>query len=96
MAHFSKSELIKLQKQLGTDQAIGEKFGITRQAVHQMRKKYGIDSNYADNPERNAKIIAAYKKGASGTVLAKKFDLSISQTYRILKTAGKGKAKKRK
>jgi Mor family transcriptional regulator len=96
LARISKAELIKLQKQLGTDEAIGKKFKITRQAVHQLRKKYGIDSSYADNPERNAKIIAAYKKGASGTTLARKFELSISQTYRILKTAGKGKAKKRK
>jgi hypothetical protein len=84
MARISKTELIKLQKQLGTDEAIGKKFKITRQAVHQLRKKYGIDSSYADNPERNA----------SGTALAKKFELSISQTYRILKTAGKAKKKK--
>jgi Mor family transcriptional regulator len=96
MARISKTELIKLQKQLGTDEAIGKKFKITRQAVHQLRKKYGIDSSYADNPERNAKIIAAYKKGSSGTALAKKFELSISQTYRILKTASKSKAKKKK
>lgn len=95
MARISKSELIKLQKQLGTDEAIGKRFKITRQAVHQLRKKYGIESSYADNPERNAKIVAAYKKGASGTALAKKFDLSISQTYRILKISG-SKAKKKK
>ena len=94
MAHFTKTELIKLQKQLGTDEAIGEKFGITRQAVHQMRRKYGIESRYADNPERNAKIIAAYKKGTSGTTLARKYDLSISQAYRIIKMAGKSKKKK--
>jgi Mor family transcriptional regulator len=94
MAQFTKTELIKLQKQLGTDEAIGAKFGITRQAVHQMRMKYGIESRYADNPERNAKIIAAYKKGISGTVLAKKFEISISQAYRIIKPAGKSKKKK--
>ena len=94
MAHFTKSELIKLQKQLGTDNAIGEKFGITRQAVHQMRKKYGVESRRADNPERNAKIIASRKKGASGISVAKKFGLSISQTYRILAQAGKARKKK--
>lgn len=96
MARISKTELIKLHKQLGTDQAIGEKFNITRQAVHQLRKKYGIESSYADNPERNAKIVAAFKKGVSGIALAKKFELSVSQTYRILKTVGKSKAKKKK
>jgi DNA invertase Pin-like site-specific DNA recombinase len=96
MARISKNDLIKLQRQLGTDEAIGKKFKITRQAIHQLRKKYGIESNYADNPQRNASIIAAYKKGASGTACAKKFDLSVSQTYRILNVAGKGKAKKKK
>jgi phage terminase large subunit len=89
MPRISKTELVKLQKKLATDEAIGKKFHITRQAIHQLRKKYGIVSNYAGNPARNKKIIALYKKGATGTALAKKFDMSISQTYRIIKMAGK-------
>jgi hypothetical protein len=93
MARISKTQLIKLQKQLRTDAAIGEQFGITRQAVHQLRKKYGIDSSLADNPERNADIVNAYKKGSSGTALAKKFKLSISQTYRIINETKKDKKK---
>jgi hypothetical protein len=93
MARISKTQLIKLQKQLKTDAAIGEQFGITRQAVHQLRKKYGIESSLADNPERNADIVAAYGKGASGTALAKKFKLSISQTYRIINETKKSKKK---
>jgi hypothetical protein len=100
MACISKSELIKLQKKLKTDAKIGEKFNITRQAVHQLRKKYGIDSVIAKNDERNQKIVKAYENGAAGTVISKKFDLSVSQTYRIInemKKSGKKKsAKKRK
>ncbi len=84
MARISKAQLIKLQKKLQTDAAIGEQFGITRQAVHQLRKKYGIESSLADNPQRNAEIVKLYEGGASGTALAKKFKLSISQTYRII------------
>ena len=42
MPRFSKSELIKLQKKLKTDAEIGKKFGMTRQAVHTMRKFSGI------------------------------------------------------
>ena len=60
---------------------------------HQIRKLYGIPSSIADNPERNEKIIALYKKGMSGTAIAKKFDLSISQAYRIINDAGAGKNK---
>ena len=89
MARISKTQLIKLQKKLKTDAAIGEQFGITRQAVHQLRKKYGIESSLADNPQRNAEIVTMYGKGASGTTLAKKYKLSISQTYRIINESKK-------
>ena len=88
MARISKSELIKLQKQLVTDEAIGKKFKVTRQAIHQLRKKYGIPSSLVGNPERNEKVVALYKKGASGTDIAKKFDMSVSQAYRIINDAG--------
>lgn len=94
MSKITKQELIKLQKSLVTDEAIGEKFGITRQAVHNMRKKYGIESRYITNPKRNAGIVAAFKKGTSGTDLAKKFELSVSQTYRIINEAGAVRKKK--
>lgn len=94
MARISKSELIKLQKKLKTDAKIGEKFDITRQAVHQLRKKYGIESMIAKNDERNEKIVKAYQKGASGTALSKKFQLSVSQTYRIINEAKKSGKKK--
>jgi DNA invertase Pin-like site-specific DNA recombinase len=98
MARISKQQLIKLQKKLTTDALIGEQFGITRQAVHQLRKKYGIQSSIADNPIRNSKIVKMYKAGTSGTALAKKFDLSVSQTYRVINESlgAKKKAKKRK
>jgi hypothetical protein len=98
MARISKQELIRLQKKLTTDALIGEKFDITRQAVHQLRKKYGIDSSIADNPIRNSKIVKAYGAGTSGTALAKKFNLSVSQTYRVINESkgSKKKSKKRK
>ena len=91
MARITKTQLINLQKKLKTDQKIGEKFGITRQAIHQMRNVYGIPSNVAKNKERNEKIVKAYKSGASGTAIAKKFKLSISQTYRVINAGKKGK-----
>lgn len=84
MALITKDALIRLQKQLKTDALIGEKFGVSRQAIHQLRDKYGIESVIAKNDIRNQKILEAYKKGKPGTDLAEKFDLSISQTYRII------------
>ena len=95
MARISKVELIKLQKTLKTDAAIGEKFGISRQAVHQLRQKYELDYNKGKNKERNEKIAALYKKGVAGTEIANQLDVSISQVYRIInldkKPAKKGK-----
>ena len=103
MPRITKSQLIKLQKKFKTDAAIGEQYGITRQAIHQLRKKYGIDSSLVDNPKRNAEIVSLYEKGTSGTAIAKKFKLSISQTYRIIneskkktKTKAKTKARSKK
>jgi DNA invertase Pin-like site-specific DNA recombinase len=90
MARITKVELLKLQKKLETDEAIGKKLGITRQAVHQWRKKYGIDSRWELNPDRNKKMSALYKTGKTGSEIAKKFGLSLSQTYRLI---GKGKKK---
>ena len=98
MARISKEQLIKLQKKFRTDARIGEQFGITRQAVHQLRKKYGIGSMVTENVERNKEMVKLHKGGTAGMVLAKKFKLSVSQTYRILHEtkAGKKKARKRK
>lgn len=90
MAKISKTELIKLQKKFKTDARIGEEFGITRQAVHQLRKKYGIDSRIAGNKERNEEIIRLRDAGKSVETIAKKYDLSIPQTYRIIKEASEG------
>jgi DNA invertase Pin-like site-specific DNA recombinase len=96
MARLSKSELIKLQRTLKTDQAIGKKYHITRQAIHQLRKKYGIDSRYSKNPQRNAAVVSLYKKGTTGTSIAKKMSLSVSQTYRIINTSMKKKGSKKR
>lgn len=93
MPKMSKAQFVKLQKAHKTDAAIGEALGVTRQAVHQLRKKLGVESSSADNSGRNTAIVQAYGSGMSGTAIAKKFGLSISQTYRVI-NASKGKAKK--
>jgi hypothetical protein len=102
MASITKADLLKLQKKYKRDAAIGEQFGITRQAVHQLRKKYGIGSIIEENPERNTEILAMYEGGKTVAAIAKKYDLSISYTYRIIseikgvskKSAAKGAPKK--
>ncbi|MCL2220280.1 MAG: hypothetical protein FWC23_09100 [Chitinispirillia bacterium] len=87
MPKISKAQFVKLQKAHKTDAAIGEALGVTRQAVHQLRKKLGIASSVADTSNRNAAIGEAYAAGMSGTAIAKKFGLSISQAYRVINAA---------
>ena len=93
MARISKSQLLKLQRKLKRDAAIGAEFGITRQAVHQLRKKYGISSVIENNPQRNKDIVKLYKGGKAVAAIAKKFGLSISYTYRVISEAKGGKKK---
>jgi len=97
MARISKSQLEKLQKKYKTDAAIGELFGITRQAVHQLRTKYGIDPVAQKHAARNQEIVTLFKNGTSGTKIADKYKLSVSQTYRIINdgTAAKKGTKKK-
>lgn len=84
MARISKGQMEKLQKKYKTDAAIGKLFGISRQAVHQLRTAYRIAPVSDKHRERNGEIIRAYGQGITGTRLAKKFKLSVSQAYRII------------
>ncbi|MDR2592835.1 MAG: hypothetical protein LBC59_08525 [Chitinispirillales bacterium] len=88
----TKGQLYRLQKTLKTDERIGQELKISRQAVHQLRKKLGVAAASTEKPERDAEIAAAYIAGETGIAIAKKFGMSISQTYRIINAAnGKGK-----
>ena len=85
MAKISKEALKRLQKTLKTDAAIGAKYDISRQAVHQLRIKYGIRPVPNKNLDRDLHILSLYKKGQTGIAIAKKAKLSVSQIYRIIK-----------
>ena len=95
MPSITKSELLKLQHTLKTDEAIGKKFGISRQAVHQIREKYGINALTNKNKERNEKIVALYKNGTTGTAIAKMYNLSLASFYRIVSNMSKPAKKKK-
>ncbi len=96
MARISKQQLIKLQAKYKTDDAIGNLFGITRQAVHQLRNKYDIGPLGDKHADRNGEIARAYKSGLPGTKLSKKFKMSVSQVYRIIREELRRPGSKRK
>ena len=93
MPKISKAALIKLQKALRTDEAIGRKLGISRWMAYSMRTSYGIPSSFGDNPRRNEKIVALYRQGMYGTDIAKKIGLTAPMVYKIINDAGAGKSK---
>ena len=88
---ITKEQIIILQRKFKRDGAIGAQFGITRQAVHQLREKYGIPAAKSGNAVRNEKMVKMYENGKSVSAIAKRFDMSIANAYRILtgKTGGK-------
>jgi hypothetical protein len=92
MARISKGQLEKLQKKYKTDEAIGKLFGISRQAVHQLRTRYGITPVQDKHEDRDSEILRQYERGLSGIKLARKFKLSNSQAYRIINQRGGKKA----
>ena len=86
MARIGKNQLIQLQKKYKTDQAIAKLYGMTRQGIHRLRKKYGIPFVSEKHKERDQTIINLHKQGMSVINLSKKFNLSVTQTYRIVKS----------
>jgi hypothetical protein len=88
MARIGKNQLLKLQSKYKTDETIGRLYGISRQAVQQLRIKYGILPVQDRNSIRDKEIVEMYKKGIAGTKLASKFKLSVTHTYRIIAAAG--------
>lgn len=87
MARIGKEQLEKLQKKYKTDEAIGRLYGISRQAVHQLRDKYGIVPVADKNTERDEEILKQYKNGVAGTKIARRLKMSVSQTYRVINGA---------
>ena len=96
MSLVTKPELINLQKALKTDEEIGKKLGVTRQAIHQLRKKYGIDSRYTENPDRNKKILALRKSGTPVIEIAEKLGLTDAWVYQVINKNQENKKSKKK
>jgi transcriptional regulator with XRE-family HTH domain len=93
---ISKPELIRLQKKHKTDEAIGKKFGVTRQRIYQIRRDYGILPIREKNKERNSRIIALRGKGISARTIAEKMGISESWVSEIIRSSKMTSKKKKK
>jgi len=81
----NKTEMLSLQKKFGADQEIGDHFSVSRQAIHQLRNKFGVPAISDLNKERNLTIKKMRKSGRSAESISNRYGLSISQVYRIFK-----------
>ena len=83
MSMLTNAQIQRLQKTLMTDQAIGSKFGITRQAVHLWRRKFRVPCIPDKNKKRNDIIKAMHRRGLSAAKiwfsLTAVFDAKISR-----------------
>jgi len=87
MARISKEHLLKLQKKYKSDAAIGALFNISRQAVFNLRKKYGIEPVQNKYDDRNKEIHRLYANGLPLKTLVRKYRLSLPQIARIVRDA---------
>lgn len=85
MARIGRKQLVKLQKKYKTDQAVAKLYGLSRQAVQQYRKRCGIEVIEDKYGSRNEAIRELYNSGISVINIAKKYDMSTTHIYRILK-----------
>ncbi len=87
MPRFSKKELLKLQKKFKTDAAIGKNFGITRQYVQILRKRYDIPpipgARTVFPPPRftEKELLRLQKKFKTDRAIGKKLGLKDSCVY---------------
>lgn len=85
MARISKNQLLKLRRKYRTDESIARLYGLSRQAIHQLRKRYGIPKAPDDRMERNHLILEMWHSGVSKRKIAAKTGLSPSQICRIVR-----------
>jgi len=70
------------------DPAIAKQYGITRQAVFHIRKKFGIPSSRAGTEDRARKIVELRKQGTSVAEISSVLKKSQSHIYRVLRKNG--------
>lgn len=85
---LTKTDLVWLQKTLGSDTAIASNLNVCPRTVLNWRKRHGIRSIYFKNELRNMQILKLHKKGWDFERIARKVDLSGSHVRTIIRKGG--------
>ena len=85
ISNIKREELILLLQKYRTDAGVGKMLGCSRQLIHQLRKKFRINSSRKSIKSRNEKIFIAYKNKTNRIEMCRQFGLSTSHLYRVIK-----------
>lgn len=94
MIDIPLKQLKTLQDKYGSDRAIADLYGTSRQTIFQLRKKYNLPPAKSGKPKRNNRIKQLAENGISPIKLSIEFNLSIAQIYRIISKHKKRSVKK--
>ena len=85
MQEISHKQLTYLLKKYGSDQKVAQSLKVSRQTIHNLRKKYSIPSVSKNIKGRNLIIREKYSHGVSPQSLSGEYQLSINHIYHILR-----------
>ncbi len=84
LSKMEKSQIEYLMRD-SNDSIVAKQFGVTRQAVWAIRKKFDIPSSRVSSESRRIKIIELRKKGLSVAKISSVINMSQSYIYKVLK-----------
>jgi uncharacterized cupin superfamily protein len=82
---IDKDQFELIQEKYKTDAAIGRAYGVSRQYIFQLRRKFGLKSSRLNNYSRNDEILHLLNSGKSRVEISKMMGLSYTQVCRISK-----------
>ena len=85
MARIGPEQLLALQRTYRSDAAIAALYGMSKQGVQRLRVKYGIPASPPDTGKRDDSIRTMRAGGASVSRISRRWNLSETHIYRILR-----------
>jgi hypothetical protein len=85
LSGISKKVFAGLRKTLRTDKLIAEHYGVTRQAIFNLRKKLDIPPTRTPDSleKRNVLICKDFKKNLSALTIAEKYKITLVYVYAL-------------
>jgi len=84
LSKMEKSQLEFLMRD-NNDSSVAKQFGVTRQAVYAIRKKYNIPSSRHNAPIRISRILDMKRQGTSAANIAHIVNVSQSYVYKVIR-----------